>query len=245
MQIFIGRDDQQYGPYTVEQINEFLVSGHILSTDLAWYEGAAEWAPVASIKGVAIPQRATSNSMPQNPRPSTSPPFDSLKTTQAQSAAQAVDQSDTSSKTKRSMGKTVSAIGAVLTIAILGFRLFPQAFGEKIDCANEAVVETASQVLVKAITKQQYQMYVGMLTNRADPVTQKDFDDYAREVRKETEMSLIDIVTFTQSKGILSCHAVMKFYPLGEPKTEKKLIAHSYSVKISDDGAHFEVAYEK
>jgi len=36
MQVTINRTGQQMGPYTVEQINEYLAQGSLLPTDYAW-----------------------------------------------------------------------------------------------------------------------------------------------------------------------------------------------------------------
>ena len=44
MMIHILRDDQQFGPYTIEDLNSYLVEGSILPTDHAWYEGSYYWA---------------------------------------------------------------------------------------------------------------------------------------------------------------------------------------------------------
>ncbi|WP_336169879.1 RDD family protein [Acinetobacter sp. 161(2023)] len=43
MQIYLARNNQQAGPYTLEQVNQMLVSQQILLTDLAWHEGMTEW----------------------------------------------------------------------------------------------------------------------------------------------------------------------------------------------------------
>jgi hypothetical protein len=52
VQITINRDGQQMGPYTVEQINEYLAQGSLLPTDHAWHEGMPDWVPVTQISGV-------------------------------------------------------------------------------------------------------------------------------------------------------------------------------------------------
>lgn len=43
MQIYLARNNQQAGPYTVEQINQMLTSQQVLLTDLAWHQGMTEW----------------------------------------------------------------------------------------------------------------------------------------------------------------------------------------------------------
>ena len=56
MQITINRDGQNYGTYTVEQLQQMLQAGRAQLTDLANYEGAAEWVPLSQIPGVTQAQ---------------------------------------------------------------------------------------------------------------------------------------------------------------------------------------------
>ena len=55
MNIHIQRDGQQMGPYTLEQINEYLTQGALLATDSAWHEGMIEWVQIGRVQGVTIP----------------------------------------------------------------------------------------------------------------------------------------------------------------------------------------------
>ena len=43
MQIYLARNNQQAGPYTLEQLNQMLVSQQVLLTDLVWHQGMLEW----------------------------------------------------------------------------------------------------------------------------------------------------------------------------------------------------------
>ena len=52
--IHILRDGQQFGPYSLEEINAFLADGSLLSSDQAWYEGAPEWIPLTEVPGVVL-----------------------------------------------------------------------------------------------------------------------------------------------------------------------------------------------
>ena len=52
--IHILRDGQQFGPYSLEEINAFLADGSLLPSDQAWYEGAPEWIPLTEVPGVAL-----------------------------------------------------------------------------------------------------------------------------------------------------------------------------------------------
>ncbi len=49
MEIFIHRDGQQHGPYTVEDIKGHLASGSIKPEELGWHEGLADWKPVGTL----------------------------------------------------------------------------------------------------------------------------------------------------------------------------------------------------
>jgi hypothetical protein len=52
MQVFIARDGQQTGPYSLEQARQMLRSGGASAEDLAWYEGAPEWLPLSKVPGI-------------------------------------------------------------------------------------------------------------------------------------------------------------------------------------------------
>ena len=55
MLVHIQRDGQQFGPYTLEDLNAHLASGALLPTDYAWYEGAANWMAMSDVPGVIMP----------------------------------------------------------------------------------------------------------------------------------------------------------------------------------------------
>lgn len=54
MDIYINRNGQQGGPYSLDKINECLAQGSMRSTDLAFHEGLADWIPLNQIDGVII-----------------------------------------------------------------------------------------------------------------------------------------------------------------------------------------------
>jgi hypothetical protein len=57
MNYFITRDGQQYGPYTLADLQRYVASGEILLTDLARSEGMNEPLPVSQIIGtIPVPQ---------------------------------------------------------------------------------------------------------------------------------------------------------------------------------------------
>lgn len=53
MQIHINRDGQNYGPYSLDEARQYLASGNLAATDLAWFEGAPGWMPLSQVPGLA------------------------------------------------------------------------------------------------------------------------------------------------------------------------------------------------
>ena len=56
MQIYINRDGQQFGPFTLDQVNQGLAAGQLLPNDFAFYEGLQQWTPLVQIQGVVLPE---------------------------------------------------------------------------------------------------------------------------------------------------------------------------------------------
>jgi hypothetical protein len=57
MNYYITRDGQQYGPYTLADLQRYVSSGEVLLTDLALSEGMSEPLPVSQIIGtITVPQ---------------------------------------------------------------------------------------------------------------------------------------------------------------------------------------------
>ena len=52
MNIYVSRDGQTFGPYTVEQAGQFLQAGQLLGTDFALYEGESEWKTLGALLGM-------------------------------------------------------------------------------------------------------------------------------------------------------------------------------------------------
>lgn len=49
MQIYLARNNQQAGPYSLEEVNNMLAQQQVLLTDLAWHEGMLEWKPLGEL----------------------------------------------------------------------------------------------------------------------------------------------------------------------------------------------------
>ncbi|QEE27313.1 DUF4339 domain-containing protein [Terriglobus albidus] len=65
MNYTIFRDGQQYGPYTLADLQRYVASGDVLLTDLASSEGMGEPVPVSQIVGtIPVPLQAAAPSAP-------------------------------------------------------------------------------------------------------------------------------------------------------------------------------------
>lgn len=73
MEIFISRNGQQFGPYTLGEVQADLNAGNVVETDLAWHEGASEWVKVSQIDGLNVPKKRVPPPPPPPPL-SASPP---------------------------------------------------------------------------------------------------------------------------------------------------------------------------
>ncbi len=51
MNYFISRAGQQYGPYSLDEVQRYVSSGNILVTDLARSEAMEQWTPVSEVVG--------------------------------------------------------------------------------------------------------------------------------------------------------------------------------------------------
>jgi len=76
MNYFIKRDQQEYGPYTLADLQRYLAQGNILMSDLARSEGMTDWAPVSQIIG-NIPVQAAPPAATYVPQGSAAAPMQS------------------------------------------------------------------------------------------------------------------------------------------------------------------------
>ena len=81
MKVYLDRQGQRMGPYSVDEINQFLGTGQVLITDMAWHGGLDEWVPLDQVPGVqnVAPQ-------PSNPHPLWNSPSGAPPTAQAHAA---------------------------------------------------------------------------------------------------------------------------------------------------------------
>src|SRR6266481_1856927 len=59
MNYFIKRDDKEYGPYSLADLQKYVASGNVLLTDLCRSEGLTDWVPVSQVLGnIPVPVAA-------------------------------------------------------------------------------------------------------------------------------------------------------------------------------------------
>jgi hypothetical protein len=59
MNYFIKRDDKEYGPYSLADLQKYVASGNVLLTDLCRSEGLTDWLPVSQVIGnIPVPAAA-------------------------------------------------------------------------------------------------------------------------------------------------------------------------------------------
>ncbi|HUL16541.1 MAG TPA: DUF4339 domain-containing protein [Terriglobales bacterium] len=81
MNYFIKRDLNEYGPYSLAELQRYVASGNILLTDLCRSEGIQDWVPVSQVIGnIPVPQPGpvTPAFAPAAPEVSPYPPPPSL-----------------------------------------------------------------------------------------------------------------------------------------------------------------------
>lgn len=50
MDIYLARNNEQAGPYTLAQVHQMIESQQVVSTDLIWFKGMSEWKTVGEVK---------------------------------------------------------------------------------------------------------------------------------------------------------------------------------------------------
>jgi hypothetical protein len=59
MNYFIKRDEKEYGPYSLADLQKYVASGNVLLTDLCRSEGLTDWVPVSQVIGnIPVPAAA-------------------------------------------------------------------------------------------------------------------------------------------------------------------------------------------
>ena len=121
MQIYLARNNQQAGPYTVEQVNQMLSNQQVLLTDLAWYQGMPEWKALGELThGQLFFQPEQSAAAQQPPQPSVQA---SAQTTRTQQKTAPIE---LASYASRAFAKLIDMLLWLPTFMIPAFFLNPE-----------------------------------------------------------------------------------------------------------------------
>jgi hypothetical protein len=52
MTLYISKNGERMGPYTITEIHELIAKGTFHAADWAWYEGLTEWVPLQQVPGI-------------------------------------------------------------------------------------------------------------------------------------------------------------------------------------------------
>ncbi len=133
MQIHIGRNGQQLGIFTAEQVRSGLVSGKFQPADIAWHEGLGDWRTLESL-AVLRPAPAPAPDAPPDSAPAFTLPAAAAKTSAPSSKPRA------SSRWKLALA--VLIVPVVLYFAIPAARVIAPMLSEtkaERDCAAGAL----------------------------------------------------------------------------------------------------------
>lgn len=113
MQIYLARNNEQAGPYTLEQVNQMLANGQVVLADLAWHEGMTQWQPLGELTGGELSYQPQ-NAAPFKTAPNlTKQPFGTDKTAQ-QNLNQSQNQHyGQNANTARSRTQSVAALASI------------------------------------------------------------------------------------------------------------------------------------
>jgi hypothetical protein len=90
MKIYIGKNGEQQGPYSIEEVNALAQSATITGDYVCWYEGCAEWIPLSQLPGF-IPTQPRSTGAAPPPFQQSQPPTADLPTATSGMGASADD----------------------------------------------------------------------------------------------------------------------------------------------------------
>ena len=55
MELFLFQNGERIGPYTLDELQGWLDSGQVSSSDAVWFEGCEDWVTVREVPGIRVP----------------------------------------------------------------------------------------------------------------------------------------------------------------------------------------------
>ena len=123
MQIYLARNNQQAGPYTLEQVNQMLANQQVLLTDLAWHQGMQEWKALGELTHGKLVYEVHTHSAPS---PQTIAPQEALNFDKQIRSTQKNTSSTQADHSLASLGSRFSAkiLDVLLWLPIAGIPTF-------------------------------------------------------------------------------------------------------------------------
>ncbi|MGX5698003.1 RDD family protein [Acinetobacter kookii] len=146
MQIYLARNNQQAGPYTLEQLNQMLTSQQVLLTDLAWHQGMTEWKALGELtqgKLVYTPEGYTAPTA--FPEPS---PVQNSAIRKVQVEKKVTSKQELASIPTRILAKIIDLLLWLPAAAIPSFFLKPEQFNQLSEIQQKMqTAETSTQAM--------------------------------------------------------------------------------------------------
>ena len=125
MQFKVSRDDQEYGPYTIEELTQYVNEGSLLPND--YVHNGMEWVPLSEF--LKNPHKAATAVQSVSSVAKAQPQINYTKSK--------YNPEDSGSESKNSLK---SIVGAIIVIALLGYNFFSNRDTEKAEKFNNELV---------------------------------------------------------------------------------------------------------
>ena len=134
MQFKVSRDDQEYGPYTIEELTQYVSEGSLLPND--YVHNGMEWVPLSEF--LKNPHKAATAIQSVSSVAKAQPQINYTKSN--------YNPEDSGSESKNSLK---SIVGAIIVIAFLGYNFFANRNAEKAEKFNNGLVALLEDYTLK------------------------------------------------------------------------------------------------
>ena len=134
MQFKVSRDDQEYGPYTIEELTQYVSEGSLLPND--YVHNGMEWVPLSEF--LKNPHKAATTVQSVSSVAKAQPQINYTKSK--------YNPEDSGSESKNSLK---SIVGAIIVIAFLGYNFFSNRNAEKAEKFNNGLVALLEDYTLK------------------------------------------------------------------------------------------------
>ena len=134
MQFKVSRDDQEYGPYTIEELTQYVSEGSLLPND--YVHNGMEWVPLSEF--LKNPHKAATTVQSVSSVAKAQPQINYTKSK--------YNPEDSGSESNNSLR---SIVGAIIVIAFLGYNFFANRNAEKAEKFNNGLVALLEDYTLK------------------------------------------------------------------------------------------------